>query len=32
MDGDKALLEWYLHLGWNEGCDIEVHESMSLPA
>ncbi len=31
MDGALALLEGHPHLGWNEGCEIEVHESMPLP-
>ncbi len=31
MDAAKALLEGHPHLGWNAGCEIEVHEAMPLP-
>jgi hypothetical protein len=31
MAGAEALLEGHPHLGWNEGCDIEVHEQMPMP-
>jgi hypothetical protein len=32
MEKAKALLKGHPHLGWNEGCDIEVHECLPLPA
>ena len=31
MDGAKKMLEGHPHLGWDAGCDIEVHEAMPLP-
>lgn len=31
MDEAQALLEGHPHLEWLEGCEIEVHEAMSLP-
>ncbi|PZC46327.1 MAG: YCII-related domain-containing protein [Chloroflexi bacterium] len=31
MDAAKALLAGHPHLGWNVGCDIEVHESFAIP-
>ena len=31
MQGAKALLKGHPHLGWADGCEIEVHESMPLP-
>ena len=31
MEGAKALLEGHPHLGWSDGCEIEVHESMAPP-
>lgn len=31
MDGALALLEEHPHLGWAEGCEIEVHECLPLP-
>jgi len=31
MDEAKALMSGHPHLGWNEGCQIEIHESMPLP-
>lgn len=31
MEEAKSLLEGHPHLGWDRGCEIEVHESMSLP-
>ncbi len=32
-DADEALalLQGHPHLGWAEGCEIEVHESLPLP-
>ena len=30
MEGAKALLQGHPHLGWTDGCQIEVHESMPL--
>lgn len=30
MDDAKALLEGHPHLGWNAGCEIEIHESVPL--
>lgn len=32
MDAAKALLIGHPHLDWAEGCEIEVYESMPLPA
>ena len=31
MEGAESLLEGHPHLGWNEGCDIEVHEETPMP-
>ena len=31
MDEAKSLLQGHPHLAWTEGCEIEIHESMSLP-
>ena len=31
MEAAKALLAEHPHLAWADGCDIEVHESMSPP-
>ena len=30
MQGAQALLEGHPHLGWAEGCEIEVHESVPM--
>jgi len=30
MEGAKALLQGHPHLGWADGCEIEVHESMPM--
>ena len=30
MDGALALLEGHAHLGWAEGCEIEVHECLPM--
>lgn len=27
----KALMKHHPHIGWDGGCEIEVHESMPLP-
>ncbi len=27
----KSLLIDHPHLGWNSGCSIEIHETMSIP-
>ena len=31
MDGALAMLRNHPHLGWVDGCEIEVHESLPLP-
>lgn len=31
MDEAKSLLAGHPHLSWDEGCEIEVHETMPLP-
>lgn len=31
LEAAKALLEGHPHLGWNPECEIEIHESFSLP-
>lgn len=31
MDGAKELLNGHPHLGWTEGCAIELHEMLPLP-
>ena len=31
MEGALALLQGHPHLGWAEGCEIEVHESLPMP-
>jgi hypothetical protein len=31
MEGAKKLLKEHPHLGWNESCDIEVHECLPMP-
>ncbi len=31
MEGALALLQGHPHLGWAEGCEIEVHECLPLP-
>ncbi len=31
IDGAVAMLKEHPHLQWAEGCEIEVHESMSMP-
>ena len=31
MEDAKKLLEGHPHLGWNDACEIEVHEFMPLP-
>ena len=30
MEAAQALLDGHPHLGWAAGCEIEVHESMTL--
>jgi hypothetical protein len=32
MDDAKTMLQGHPHLGWAEGCAIEIYESMPLPA
>ncbi len=32
MEGAVALMDGHPHLGWHEGCDIEIHEALPLPA
>jgi len=32
MDEAKSLMDEHPHLKWAEGCEIEVHEAMPLPA
>ena len=31
LDAAVAMLKDHPHLGWTEGCEIEVHETMALP-
>ena len=31
MEDALKLLEGHPHLGWNEGCDIEIYECMPMP-
>jgi len=31
MDAAVEMLKDHPHLGWTEGCEIEVHEAMPLP-
>jgi hypothetical protein len=31
MEAAKELLKGHPHLGWSDGCEIEVHESLPLP-
>jgi hypothetical protein len=31
MDKAKKLLDDHPHLGWNDGCEIEVHECLPMP-
>ncbi len=31
MNSAVALLEGHPHLGWAEGCEIEVHETLAMP-
>lgn len=31
MEAARCLLARHPHLSWDEGCEIEVHESMALP-
>lgn len=31
LDEAKALLKGHPHLGWNNACEIEVHETMPMP-
>ncbi len=31
MEEAKALMDDHPHLGWNKGCQIEIHESVPLP-
>ena len=31
MDAAVAMLEGHPHLGWTDGCAIEVYESLRLP-
>ena len=30
MEGALALLQGHPHVGWMEGCEIEVHESLTM--
>ncbi len=32
MDHAKDLLQGHPHLGWDGGCEIEVHEALPLPS
>ena len=32
MEEAEKLLESHPHLGWGEGCDIEVYEEMPMPS
>jgi hypothetical protein len=31
-DDLKEMMEGHPHLGWGAGCEIEIHESLPLPA
>jgi len=31
MDAAKEMLQGHPHLGWAEGCEIEVYESLPMP-
>jgi len=31
MDQAKEMLNEHPHLGWSDGCEIEVHECMPMP-
>jgi hypothetical protein len=31
MENAKSLMDGHPHLGWNDVCQIEIHESMPLP-
>ena len=31
MAGATALMQGHPHLGWNAGCEIEIHESIPAP-
>ena len=30
MEGALALLQGHPHIGWMEGCEIEVHQSLAM--
>ena len=32
MEGALAMLKGHPHLGWDAGCEIEVHESLPMPS
>jgi hypothetical protein len=32
INGAVAMLQGHPHLGWDDSCDIEVHEAMPLPS
>ena len=32
MDGALVLLQNHPHLGWTEGCELEIHECLLLPS
>ena len=31
MEAAQALLDGHPHLGWMEGCEVEVHEAIQMP-
>jgi hypothetical protein len=31
MEAAKEMLKGHPHLGWADGCSIEVHESLPMP-
>lgn len=31
MEKAKEMLEGHPHLGWNEGCEIEINECLPMP-
>lgn len=32
IEDAKTMLDGHPHLGWDAACEIEIHESMSLPS
>jgi hypothetical protein len=31
MEAAQEMLKEHPHLGWNEGCDIDIHECLPMP-